>query len=168
MKQVDDSFLLGEKKDKTWKFIMKTLMPKPRRVLENIPWINQPMLDWSVQVIWSSWGVWSKALEFSKASWSWTWAVNLTWFWFQPNWYTITAWRDGWSTGTNMSFSSYIRWNITWYYIDTTLKNLSSRVVCVYGSWNTRANHSAFLSDGIQLYFISDTIWINYIVTAYK
>ena len=52
MKKLEDNnFLIEEKKDKNWDFIILWLKPREPMKVENIPWINQPMLDWNVQVL---------------------------------------------------------------------------------------------------------------------
>lgn len=51
IKPEDNNFLIEEKKDKAWEFVMLSLKPREPIIVENIPWINQPMLDWNVQVL---------------------------------------------------------------------------------------------------------------------
>lgn len=52
MTQLEDKVFFNEdKKDKKWDFIVKTLLPPEPFTPENIPWINQAMLDWNVQVL---------------------------------------------------------------------------------------------------------------------
>jgi len=143
---------------------------------EELPWVNTPQIDEDISVDW--WGLWwgSKAIYFSRAASAWTWTENFTWFWFTPTSYVIQAWL--WSATfipTGTSYSSYIWGTTAWMYIkdDTWVSkvaNLSTRVIATYNSaWsNTRANHSAFISDWITLDFISDTLAANFIITAYK
>ena len=49
MQLEDNMFLEEDKKGKN--FIMKNLLPRKIKTIENIPWINQPMIDWNVQVL---------------------------------------------------------------------------------------------------------------------
>lgn len=51
MNQLEDSFLNEEQKDKKWKYVIKTLLPQKPIIPEKVPWINQAMLDWNVQVL---------------------------------------------------------------------------------------------------------------------
>lgn len=51
IKLEDNNFIVDDKKDKAWLFVMKTLKPIEKPIIEDSPWINQAMLDWSVQVL---------------------------------------------------------------------------------------------------------------------
>ena len=47
-----NNFVLTEqKKDLKWDYVYKTLTRPEAKIRKDIPWINQPKLDWNVQVL---------------------------------------------------------------------------------------------------------------------
>jgi len=158
-------------KNPSYEEVMKDNLP---RVPNQIYWIDKPKLIWDIEVE-GGWG-WgeTKTLYFTKWVWSWTGIIPFTWFWFTPTWYNIKAYTLATRTDTDgYSDSSYdlLSWTCQWAYWynswwrGTTINAIKVRVAL----WNrTQANHSAFISDGIELDFSDDLQNIWFTITAYK
>lgn len=120
------------------------------------------------EVEWSTW--WVKVLYFSYPAWSSLWVTNFTWFWFKPSSYIVQAWYASTWSALAMSYASYINWWVQWYLTYSwTYAQMTSRMLAVY-DWanNTRANHSALLSDWIALDFINNSVDVKFTITAYE
>jgi len=147
-------------------------IPKFEIKEENIPWLTSDKLDANISIRW--WNQTVKVLQFTKAASSGIWVTNYTWFWFKPSFYTVQSVNNNTTEPASISFSSYVWGNVSWYYLSpwttyTQSQPLSTRMVCIYNaSNNTRANHSAFISDWITLDWISHDIDVNFVITAYK
>lgn len=134
------------------------------------PWQTKQRLKIWREVEWSDWN--SKTLYFTFTAWTALWVQSYTGFWFTPTWYIIKAWLL--DTASGFCASECFRfWTTQWGWLSYTwtYSNTTTRVLAVYNSaWtlNTRANHSAFLSDWISLDFInnSNNVWL--LITAFK
>lgn len=143
----------------------------PEVILNDVPWVNQPMYKPWLQVEWTTGKrVWMIRSWFSAGSPITT--YDFTWFWFTPSSYTIEAWYDDQSTAPCVSYSSYVNWAVRWWlsypWVYTWL--MSNRMIAVYTSWTTRtlAYHSAFLSDWVRLNLTVSWVNVYFILTAFE
>jgi len=140
--------------------------------VQDFPWLTADKLDYSISVRGNTSGI----LAFTKLASGWTWVVDFTWFWFTPSSYVINAWL--WNNATVdcwTSLSTYIDWTTFWQYIQDSswssqVQDLGSRMIAIYNtSWSkTRADHSKFITDWIELNFVDSDLDVKFIVTAYK
>jgi len=172
-------------KKETWeKVTIKSRDIKSRKdpFIEAHPWITTQQYRNGIEVrassSSSSWGG-AKVIRYKRSSTEWTGVTSFTGFWFQPTSYNIQANRDSsWAPVIMSHWTVDSAWVDSCVWITTNSSSGTTEMFLVsnaiYIRFNssstsyTRADHSAFISDWIQLNFTASVYTVDIIITAYK